>query len=80
MANPEKSESMWAASERIAKEPEIIPPTNSALIKKMHMIETQTSFLMAFFCPSMLDWRILSMIFFSLREIIVAEWDLASKW
>ena len=65
------SDSICAASDKIAREPEIIPPTTSAAINKEQIIETIINFLIADFWPSKLDFFMFSIIFLSLIEIKV---------
>lgn len=45
--NPATSENMWAASVRIASDPDKIPPANSKPINMKHMKETKNNFFMA---------------------------------
>jgi len=45
--NPATSENIWAASVRMAREPDKIPPANSKPINMKHMKETKNNFFMA---------------------------------
>lgn len=49
IANPQRSENIWAASVMIDRELAIYPPTTSANMNNTQTIETQTNFLMACF-------------------------------
>jgi hypothetical protein len=46
--NPATSENKWAASDKIANEPDITPPANSAAMNKKQITETKKSFFIAY--------------------------------